>query len=94
MTVTVHMDGTERSCFVPFEGAPFVAVDGWVCECGETNCVRSDERVIALDDRAYEGRAYCVGCKRAVGRLRVEMGTLFGLEEDEAVMRGRARVYG
>ena len=43
----------------------------------------------------YEADAYCQACGIQIGKLRVEMETLFGLEEDESVLtHGRARVYG
>lgn len=53
--------------------------------------VRSDERH-RVDNRRYEGRAYCMKCKKQVGLLVVTPSTLFGLEEDEAVAQ-RCRVY-
>ena len=38
------------------------------------------------------GRAMC--CGDAVGYLYAKADTIFGLEEDEAVLNGRGRVYG
>jgi hypothetical protein len=49
---------------------------------------------IAADDRAYEADGFCVGCGEAVGLIRAEVSTIFGLHEDAAVLQhGRARVY-
>lgn len=45
------------------------------------------------DDRAWEADAGCVACKAHLGILRVETNTLFGVREDERVLRGRCRVY-
>lgn len=45
------------------------------------------------DDQAWESDAYCTACKGHVGIIRYETGTLFGVREDEAVLRGRCRVY-
>lgn len=45
------------------------------------------------DDRAWEADAGCLACKAHVGTLRVESNTLFGVREDERVLRGRVRVY-
>lgn len=45
------------------------------------------------DDRTLRGGAYCVACGDPVGWLYVHPDTLFGLEEDERVTNGRARVY-
>lgn len=71
-----------------------VAVRDWICACGENNCVRSDQRIPGADDCSYYGAAYCASCKRGVGTLFVTgLSTIFGLEEDAAVLNGRARVY-
>ena len=56
--------------------------------------VRGRRARIASDDRAYESEATCVACGSAVGVLRAEMDTMFGLLEDSAVLEGRPRVYG
>lgn len=45
------------------------------------------------DDRAWEADAVALCCKKAVGIIRVEMSTIFGVREDEAVLHGRCRVY-
>ena len=41
----------------------------------------------------YAADASCIACGERVGVLRARVETLFGLEEDEAMMNGRARVY-
>ena len=46
----------------------------------------------SADDRAYEADAKCVSCFAAVGTLRAEAETIFGVREDEDVC-ARARVY-
>lgn len=50
-------------------------------------------RRISSDDRAYEADAVALCCEKRVGLLRVETGTLFGVREDEAVMRLGVRIY-
>ena len=47
----------------------------------------------SADDRAWEADAVALCCRSTVGILRVEMSTLFGVREDELVLRGRCRVY-
>jgi hypothetical protein len=44
-------------------------------------------------ERTVESAAYCAACDAPLGRLVVELATLFGLEEDRAVLNGRCRVY-
>jgi len=41
----------------------------------------------------YIGTAQCTRCRRDVGQMTVKVDTLFGIEEDNAVLNGRARVY-
>lgn len=62
--------------------------------CGLTLRVRGQGRRISDDDRSYEADGVCVACGAAAGLIRVVVPTLFGVREDEAVLRGRSRVYG
>jgi len=71
-----------------------VAPGGPCPECGQEGYrVAGKNKRIAEDDRAYESDAYCTSCERPVGTLRLEVSTIFGLREDNAVLRGRCRVY-
>jgi hypothetical protein len=45
------------------------------------------------DDRTLRAGGRCVKCGDAVGYIYATTNTLFGLEEDERVLNGRARVY-
>lgn len=52
-----------------------------------------DRRIASHDTYAADARALC--CNARVGTLKAKIETLFGLEEDAAVLvHGRARVYG
>lgn len=53
--------------------------------------VRMPEPVERYD--GWRGRAVCVRCREAVGMLTVTVSTMFGLDEDRAVLCARARVY-
>jgi len=57
--------------------------------------VRGDQQSMNIAGHDYYmANAYCVDCRQIVGRLKITMSTLFGLQEDEAVLkRGRCRVY-
>jgi hypothetical protein len=49
-----------------------------------------------IDERGrdeYRAKARHVGCGKRIGKLVVVVGTIFGIEEDERVLRGPARVY-
>lgn len=61
--------------------------------CGEALAVRGDGRKRSDCDRYYFARGFCVTCGAGVGEIRAYPSTLFGIEEDERVLNGRARVY-
>src|SRR5882672_3085847 len=50
--------------------------------------VQGTGRRIASDDRAYEVDGVSVCCSKYVGIIRLEVNTLFGIHEDEAVLGG------
>jgi hypothetical protein len=91
--------------FVPHEGAQIkvklpedqraesVSIGIDCPECKKPLQASGTNKRIAPDDRAYESDAICIGCNKMVGTLRLVTNTLFGLREDEAVLRGRCRVY-
>lgn len=61
--------------------------------CHAPLCARGAKMRIESHD-TYAADAYCVSCAKPCGTLRVVVSTIFGLEEDEAVLyRGRCRVY-
>lgn len=62
--------------------------------CGATPfCVQGSSPRRMPDDRTIRSGGRCVSCGDAVGYLYAQPDTIFGLEEDERVMHGRARVY-
>lgn len=69
---------------------PTVAVPGWRCGCGGERIAGTGRRMESRDTYASEAR--CVGCAAAVGTIRAKVSTLFGLEEDEAVMAVAAQI--
>ena len=69
----------------------FLSCVTWRCECGcadITGAGRID------NDRGVTAQAVCLKCKRPAGSITVEYDTIFGAEEDRAVLQGRPRVYG
>ena len=103
MKITLHMDGEggqdprTLECRLPFDGADYVLVQGdGVTAC--PSCHGSPFKVQGIGDPArghdtYSSRAACPGCHAVVGQIVVKMSTIFGCEEDEAVLHGRPRVY-
>lgn len=94
MKITLVLASERRRCTLPYATSPHVVATGACPHCGVTPLhVGGTGQRIASDDRAYEADAVAVCCRGRVGTLRVDAATLFGLTEDEAVLRGRCRVY-
>lgn len=86
--------GPQRKAAPPFPEADHAVVDGKCPACGaEPFKVAGHGKYASQDDRAWEAEASALCCGKHVGTLRVETNTLFGVREDEAVLRGRCRVY-
>lgn len=83
-----------RRCKVESPDDHHTIADGQCPECfTDPFRVRGTGRRNAADDCAYEADAVCLACMRSVGTLRVEVNTLFGLREDEAVFRSGVKIY-
>jgi hypothetical protein len=89
-SIRLVTDEDSFDCEPPYVEAPFVNVKGWKCACGSV-AIRSREKNYNHDE--VYGAAHCVACGEKVGTLRVKVSTLFGIEEDIAVLNGRCRVY-
>ena len=79
---------------VPPEGQKYILAER--VECGK--CGRRPMRIICGEAHIhsydeYEARAACGHCGGGCGKVIVRVRTLFGLEEDRAVLEGRPRVY-
>jgi hypothetical protein len=86
--------GVDKRAVRSERGSPVGTADGACPGCGtEPFLVQGDGlRRHTHDTYRANGRSKC--CGDAVGYLFAKTDTLFGLEEDDAVLRhGRARVY-
>jgi hypothetical protein len=94
MKMSLIVDGARFPLRLPHEAADHALCSGTCPSCGVTGFgVQGAGRRPSADDRAWEADGYCARCKKAVGLIRVEPNTLFGVREDEAVLSGRCRVY-
>jgi hypothetical protein len=84
-------EGHVMEARLPYPGATYVEIDYPCSGCGSKAIAGGAPSIESHD--TYRAQAACVGCKAACGVLRVQLSTLFGLEEDEAVLHGRPRVY-
>jgi hypothetical protein len=93
--ITLHTpEGAVLKVSVPFDGADHAIAEGACIACGAAAFkIGGSGRRASADDRAWESDGYALCCRAPVGLIRVEMNTLFGVREDEAVLRGRCRVY-
>lgn len=95
MKITLVRTETRMPAVLPYYGADHVLVDK-LAEC--PGC-KAPLRVTGLpitvrnDHDTYYADAVCLECKHPVGELQTQVSTIFGIDEDEAVLNGRARVY-
>lgn len=96
MKVYLEIGGARRDTVeAPRADAGHVVVAG---ECPD--CKASPFKVAGVagsmthDHDTYRADARCIACDKGFGKLVVEVSTIFGIEEDRAVLvHGRARVY-
>jgi len=89
-------DGSARQrCEKPFHEADHAVVVDAACPyCGDKPfAIAGSGRRPSKDDRAWEADAGCLKCKAHVGTIRLEVNTLFGVREDEAIGRLGIRIY-
>ena len=96
MKVTLTIQGVEvlELAEAPAPGASAVAFAGSCQLCGASPfyVAGAGKRIESHD--TYAAEASCLACKGRVGVLRVQLSTIFGLEEDERVIHGSAcKVY-
>lgn len=92
MKITIQIEETRHACTMPYDGADHV-LSSVALPCGcETRKIGG--RGMTLESRdTYRAKAGCMVCGADVGTLRVEVSTVFGIEEDERVLNGRCRVH-
>jgi len=94
--VTLHLaGGGVHVCKVPYPGANRVFVEAACPECKAEAPIDIRGRGIKSHDHdTYYADAEHVGCGGSLGTLHAKVDTIFGIEEDEAMLKhGRARVY-
>jgi len=92
MKIAFVHDEKRHTAKLPYDGAAHVEIEACPA-CREAPAKVAGEGVSHHDHDTYyaPARTLCCGAR---GELRTTVSTVFGIEEDEAVLlRGRARVY-
>jgi hypothetical protein len=90
--VSVIIGGTERVSSLP-ESERWIDVSGHCPSCDLDLRVIGDVTRQKIGHDTVDAPALALCCGTEVGTVHVELSTIFGLEEDERVLHGRARVY-
>ena len=61
------------------------------CECGNDGILGDGMEREGHD--GYKARGFCAGCRERRGVIHARVATLFGVEEDTAVVAGPWKVY-
>ena len=93
MTITCTIDGTPHPARIASPSATFATVETACPHC-EHDPLRASGHGVCVDGHAaYTADAFCFDCGKRVGTLRVQVSTIFGIEEEERVMSGPWKVY-
>jgi hypothetical protein len=94
MRITIKPDtDVSQNAHLPYEGADHVVGVGRCPLCKRINWRAQGVGPQDTGHDTVESACKCVECGEIVGRIRVRMSTIFGLEEDARVINGRCRVY-
>ena len=100
MRITIELDATKsefasvREAKQPFHNADHLIVDGACQHCDADPFPvigKIDEQTYTHDTVTAPALSRC--CGQRVGKMVVLLSTIFGREEDNAVLNGRPRVY-
>jgi len=88
------LDSINYKAILPSQNSKYVEIEELTCECNLQKLqVLGDETKQIIHFNYINAPAHCNNCGVYKGQLKVTIDTLFGLEEDNAVLNGRARVY-
>ena len=93
MIITVRGPDWIRKARLPYPGAEFVHMKGPCPSCGHAGLVRVRGSGQTTTYDCHLSRAVALCCGQRIGELRVQVSTVFGIEEDQRVLLGRCRVY-
>lgn len=78
----------------PYHDADHVIVGGGTCAaCGAAPLKARGRGDVTHTHDTYSCSGMCLCCGADVGTIKYKVDTIFGIEEDERVLKGRCRVY-
>lgn len=94
MKISIHTPtGAAIPALLPYETAPHVTI----AKCPACEQVGAEVRGTGVrhhdHDTYYAERSVAMCCGAELGQMRAKVDTVFGIEEDIAVLNGRCRVY-
>jgi len=94
MKIWIELNEQKIEATRPFEGSDFVEAKTDCPHCKASAPIKVQGGESFHDHDTYTCAAFCVGCKGSLGKMKVQVDTIFGIEEDNRVLNGRWRVYG
>ena len=95
--ITLTVDDTSYPCRLPYADADHCLVELVCPHCRAPSPIRVAGAKMRIDPDArhdtYLSDGGHLDCGTYLGPLRLRVSTIFGVEEDRAVLLGRVRVY-
>ncbi len=93
MIVTLQTETARHPARVPFAGADHALVDAACPICKTPAPLKVRGVSPSHDHDTWSADAMAVCCGARIGQLQAKVSTIFGIDEDRAVLNGRPRVY-
>lgn len=92
IVVVDGVTGARHAATVPFAGADHCAIDRCP-RCDVAPCKVGGTGITHHNHDTYFAGAVALCCRERIGTIETTVDTLFGIDEDNAVLHGRPRVY-
>lgn len=94
MKITLTIADVVLDAELPYPHADHVTADMFCPSCKAAAPLKVSGKGNHIESHdTYAARAVALCCRKEIGTIRATMSTIFGVEEDERVLNGRARVY-
>jgi len=93
MKMSIKLLGKKKIPIRPPPQSEYVEIDEECPNCKDRPVILTGGGKHIAGYDTYEAPAICCKCEKVVGTFYAKVSTIFGLEEDEAVMRMGAKIY-